>query len=93
MVHSTALARFLRFHENRAIAKRILNAKGLTRITIGVEGLSTFVTRINTNERGEKVEAVYNYEQRPFIRLSWEREEAKSCHVDFSLVLSRPVNG
>ncbi len=29
---------------------------------------------------------VYNYVQRPFIRVSWEKEEAKSRHVDFTTV-------
>ena len=27
---------------------------------------------------------VYNYVQRPFIRMSWEKDEAKSRHVDFT---------
>ena len=30
--------------------------------------------------------AVYNYVQRPFLRISWEKEEAKSRHVDFTMV-------
>ena len=30
--------------------------------------------------------AVYNYVQRPFLRVSWEKEEAKSRHVDFTMV-------
>ena len=29
---------------------------------------------------------VYNYVQRPFLRISWEKEEAKSRHVDFTTV-------
>ena len=29
---------------------------------------------------------VYNYVQRPFLRVSWEKEEAKSRHVDFTTV-------
>ena len=29
---------------------------------------------------------VYNYVQRPFLRLSWEKDEAKSRHVDFTCV-------
>ena len=29
---------------------------------------------------------VYNYVQRPFLRMSWEKEEAKSRHVDFTCV-------
>ena len=29
---------------------------------------------------------VYNYVQRPFLRMSWEKDEAKSRHVDFTCV-------
>lgn len=29
---------------------------------------------------------VYNYIQRPFVRMSWEKEDAKSRHVDFTCV-------
>ena len=32
---------------------------------------------------------VYNYIQRPFIHFSWEKEEARSRHVDFQCP---PVN-
>ena len=29
---------------------------------------------------------LYNYVQRPFVSMSWEKEEAKSRHVDFTCV-------
>lgn len=29
---------------------------------------------------------IYNYVQRPFVRMSWEKEEGKSRHVDFQCV-------
>lgn len=29
---------------------------------------------------------IYNYVQRPFVRMSWEKEESKSRHVDFQCV-------
>ncbi len=29
---------------------------------------------------------VYNYIQRPFVRMSWEKDDAKSRHVDFTCV-------
>ena len=29
---------------------------------------------------------VYNYVQRPFLRISWEKDEAESRHVDFTTV-------
>jgi hypothetical protein len=38
------------------------------------------------------VSAIYSYIQRPFLRMSWEKEEAKSRHVDFQCVRSRSVN-
>lgn len=28
----------------------------------------------------------YHYDQRPFIKASWEKEESKSRHVDFQYV-------
>lgn len=34
---------------------------------------------------------IYNYVQRPFLRLSWEKEEAKSRHVDFQCVRSKSI--
>lgn len=34
---------------------------------------------------------VYNYVQRPFIHMSWEKEEAKSRHVDFQCVKSKSI--
>lgn len=34
---------------------------------------------------------IYNYAQRPFLRLSWEKEENKSRHVDFQCVTSRSL--
>lgn len=33
----------------------------------------------------------YNYVQRPFLHMSWEKEEAKSRHVDFQCVKSKSV--
>jgi BTB/POZ domain-containing protein 10 len=37
------------------------------------------------------LQAIYNYVQRPFIHMSWEKEEAKSRHVDFQCVKSKSV--
>lgn len=36
-------------------------------------------------------QVIYNYIQRPFIRMSWEKEEAKSRHVDFQCVRSKSI--
>ena len=38
---------------------------------------------------GSRPEVIYNYVQRPFIRMSWEKEEGKSRHVDFQCVKSK----
>lgn len=40
---------------------------------------------------GGRAEVIYNYVQRPFLRMSWEKEEAKSRHVDFQCVKSKSV--
>ncbi|XP_016354730.1 BTB/POZ domain-containing protein KCTD20-like [Sinocyclocheilus anshuiensis] len=40
---------------------------------------------------GGKSQVIYSYVQRPFIQLSWEKEEGKSRHVDFQCVRSRSV--
>ena len=32
---------------------------------------------------------IYNYVQRPFIHMSWEKEGSKSRHVDFQCVKSK----
>lgn len=37
------------------------------------------------------IQVIYNYIQRPFIRMSWEKEEAKSRHVDFQCVRSKSI--
>lgn len=34
---------------------------------------------------------IYNYAQRPFIHMSWEKQEAKSRHVDFQCVRSKSI--
>ena len=35
------------------------------------------------------ISVIYNYVQRPFLRMSWEKEEARSRHVDFQCVKSK----
>jgi len=92
VVHSTALIRFMKYHENRKIAKSLMRRRGLKHVKIGVEGFPTFAVKIKWKDDGTKLEVVYNYEQRPFIQLSWEQEDSKSRHVNFQTVRSRPVN-
>ncbi|KAI8441279.1 hypothetical protein MSG28_014917, partial [Choristoneura fumiferana] len=43
------------------------------------------------NRPGGRAEVIYNYVQRPFIHMSWEKEEAKSRHVDFQCFKSKSV--
>ena len=38
-----------------------------------------------------RVTVIYNYVQRPFIHMSWEKEENKSRHVDFQCVKSKSI--
>uniref|UniRef100_A0A183SHS8 BTB_3 domain-containing protein n=1 Tax=Schistocephalus solidus TaxID=70667 RepID=A0A183SHS8_SCHSO len=73
ILYSTQMYRFLKYIENREIAKRVLIERGLKKIRIGIE-------------------AIYNYVQRPFLRMSWEQEENKSRHVDFQCVKSKSVS-
>lgn len=40
---------------------------------------------------GGRSEVIYNYVQRPFIQMSWEKEEGKSRHVDFQCVRSKSL--
>ena len=40
---------------------------------------------------GSRPEVIYNYVQRPFLHMSWEKEEAKSRHVDFQCVKSKSI--
>jgi len=86
VVHSTSLLRFLKFYDNRVIAKTTLRTKGLKHVKIGIEGFPTFAEKIKREQDGTKYEVIYNYEQRPFIKLSWEIEDNKSRHVDFQTV-------
>ena len=44
------------------------------------------------NYLNSPLSAIYNYVQRPFLRMSWEQEENKSRHVDFQCVKSKSVS-
>eukprot|EP00911_Craspedida_sp_UC1_P002492 UC1_evm1s1851 len=86
VVHHTPLYRFLFFYENRNIAKNVMKERGLKKIRLGIEGFPTFAERIRRGPGGEKQSVEYHYEQRPFLKASWENEERKSRHVDFQVV-------
>ncbi|KFD51043.1 hypothetical protein M514_08084 [Trichuris suis] len=83
VVYSTQLHRFFKYIENRDVAKQQLKDRGLKKIRLGIEGYPTCKEKIRRRPGG-KAEVIYSYVQRPFIHMSWEKEEAKSRHVDFA---------
>ncbi len=87
---STPLYRFFRYVENRDVAKQVLRERGLKKVKLGIEGHPTHKEKVKKRPGG-KAEVIYNYVQRPFIHMSWEKEEAKSRHVDFQCVKSKSV--
>jgi len=82
MIHSTEINRFLKYIENREIAKTVLQEKGLKKIRLGIEGFPTHKEKVKIKQSG-KIQVIYYYVQRPFIVMSWEKEELRSRHVDF----------
>lgn len=90
VIHSTDMYRFLKYIENRHVAKQVLKDRGLKKIRIGIEGYPTHKEKVKRRPGG-RIEVIYNYVQRPFLRMSWEQEEAKSRHVDFQCIKSRSV--
>uniref|UniRef100_A0A8C1QYQ5 BTB/POZ domain-containing protein KCTD20 n=1 Tax=Cyprinus carpio TaxID=7962 RepID=A0A8C1QYQ5_CYPCA len=100
ILYSTKLYRFFKFIENRDVAKALLKERGLKNIRIGIEELDSTLLCVSgyptckekvKRRPGGKSEVIYSYVQRPFIQLSWEKEEGKSRHVDFQCVRSRSV--
>ena len=83
-IKSTAMYRFFKYVENREEAKAVLRERGLKKVKLGIEGYPTHKERVK-KRAGGKAEVIYNYVQRPFIHMSWEKEEAKSRHVDFQV--------
>ncbi|KAL5292762.1 hypothetical protein ACFFRR_011494 [Megaselia abdita] len=89
-INSTAMHRFFKYIENRDVAKQVMKDRGLKKIRCGVEGYPTHKEKVRKRPGG-RPEVIYNYVQRPFIHMSWEKEEAKSRHVDFQCVKSKSV--
>ncbi|XP_059062519.1 BTB/POZ domain-containing protein 10 [Achroia grisella] len=89
-VLSTPLYRFFKYIENRDVAKQVMKERGLKKIRLGVEGYPTYKEKVRKRPGG-RAEVIYNYVQRPFIHMSWEKEEAKSRHVDFQCFKSKSV--
>lgn len=88
IIYSTKLYRFFKYIENRDVAKAVLKDRGLKKIRLGIEGYPTYKEKVKRRPGG-RPEVIYNYVQRPFIRMSWEKEEGKSRHVDFQCVKSK----
>lgn len=90
VIYSTRMCRFFKYIENRDVAKQVLRDRGLKKIRLGIEGYPTYKEKVKTRPGG-KHEVIYNYAQRPFVHMSWEKQEAKSRHVDFQCVRSKSV--
>uniref|UniRef100_A0A8C7GSQ2 BTB (POZ) domain containing 10a n=1 Tax=Oncorhynchus kisutch TaxID=8019 RepID=A0A8C7GSQ2_ONCKI len=90
IIYSTKLYRFFKYIENRDVAKSVLKERGLKKIRLGIEGYPTYKEKVKKRP-GSRPEVIYNYVQRPFIRMSWEKEEGKSRHVDFQCVKSKSI--
>jgi len=89
-VKSTLMYRFFKYVENRDQAKGVLRERGLKKVKLGIEGYPTHKEKVKRRQGG-RAEVIYNYVQRPFIHMSWEKEENKSRHVDFQCVKSKSV--
>lgn len=85
-INSTAMYRFFKYIENRDVAKQVMKERGLKKIRLGIEGYPTHKEKVK-QRAGGRSDVIYNYVQRPFIHMSWEKEEAKSRHVDFQVFL------
>jgi BTB/POZ domain-containing protein 10 len=90
VIHSSKMCRFFKYIENRDVAKQVLRDRGLKKIRLGIEGYPTYREKVKARPGG-KHEVIYNYAQRPFIHMSWEKQEAKSRHVDFQCVRSKSI--
>jgi len=83
VVYSTALCKFFKYAENRDVAKQVLKERELKKIRLGMEGYPTHKEKVK-RRHNNRAEVIYNYVQRPFVHCSWEKEEARSRHVDFA---------
>ncbi|CAH1798818.1 unnamed protein product [Owenia fusiformis] len=88
VIHSNQMFRFFKYIENRDVAKQVLKEMGLKKIRLGIEGYPTSKEKIKIRPDG-RAEVIYNYVQRPFLHMSWEKEENRSRHVDFQCVPSK----
>ncbi|CAD5119069.1 unnamed protein product [Dimorphilus gyrociliatus] len=90
VIKSASMYRFFKYVENRDVAKSVLKDRRLKKVRLGIEGYPTYKEKIKRRPDG-RFEVIYNYAQRPFIHMSWEKEEARSRHVDFQCVKSKSI--
>lgn len=70
--------------------ERLQSAKSVSTVRVPDAGYPTCKEKIKRRPGGRS-EVIYNYVQRPFIQMSWEKEEGKSRHVDFQCVRSKSL--
>ena len=87
-VYNGQMYRFFKYIENRDVAKQVLKERGMKKIRLGIEGYPTHKEKIKLRP-GNKFEVIYNYIQRPFLSMSWEKEQSR--HVDFQCVRSKSI--
>lgn len=90
VIKSPSMYRFFKYVENRDVAKSVLKDRRLKKVRLGIEGYPTYKEKVKRRPDG-KYDVIYNYVQRPFIHMSWEKEEARSRHVDFQCVKSKSI--
>uniref|UniRef100_A0A1I8FFN5 BTB_3 domain-containing protein n=1 Tax=Macrostomum lignano TaxID=282301 RepID=A0A1I8FFN5_9PLAT len=83
--------RFFKYVENRDVAKQVLKERRMKKIRIGIEGYPTHKEKVK-RRAGGRSDVIYSYAQRPFLRVSWEKEENRSRHVDFQCVKSKSIS-
>jgi len=84
-VKSTQLHRFFKYIENREVAKCVLKERGMKKIKLGIEGYPLCLDQLKLRSSGRR-EVIYDFVQRSFLHVSWEKEESRSRHVDFQCV-------
>ncbi|KAH7979477.1 hypothetical protein HPB49_009540 [Dermacentor silvarum] len=91
-IHSTAMYRFFNYTENREVAKQMLMERGLKKIRLGTQCYpARSKAKVKRRPIG-RAEMIYNYVQRPFLCVSWEKEEAKNRHVHFQCIRSKSLS-
>ncbi|PAA57676.1 hypothetical protein BOX15_Mlig004769g1 [Macrostomum lignano] len=91
IVNSSSMCRFFKYVENRDVAKQVLKERRMKKIRIGIEGYPTHKEKVK-RRAGGRSDVIYSYAQRPFLRVSWEKEENRSRHVDFQCVKSKSIS-